>query len=293
MYNLTRGLFIVDKKKRYSIQRVIQMFCMYHHVKLDDKYLNRINDEEFFRFKKNEYTYLEFLDTTCNQLDKGDRELFQDEIVHIISLSKDRFADRDRNIPIKASILDPVIKTLKTVIILEQSSYTEDELFELFEDTLIANMVGCEFYRSRYEGKELPVDLDYDTAISIPILAYTLYKINPNRYSYLIVHNLELRDTFIDSIALNYDEDAYKTLGIMIYDELKEELLGTIGALGIDITIDISGFIHAGDELPIYTSADFHAILATYIKYCSSMQHKNEDVVIVPPSSIIYPYRKE
>ena len=275
MYNLTRGLFIVDKKKRYSIQRVIQMFCMYHHVKLDDKYLNRINDEEFFKFKKNEYTYLEFLDTTCNQLDKGDRELFQDEIVHIISLSKDRFADRDRNIPIKASILDPVIKTLKTVIILEQSSYTEDELFELFEDTLIANMVGCEFYRSRYEGKELPVDLDYDAAISIPTLAYTLYKINPNRYSYLIVHNLELRDTFIDSIALNYDDDAYKTLGIMIYDEIKEELLGTIGALGIDITIDISGFIHAGDELPIYTSADFHAILATYIKYCSSMQHKN------------------
>lgn len=275
MYNLTRGLFIVDKKKRYSIQRVIQMFCMYHHVKLDDKYLNRINDEEFFKFKKNEYTYLEFLDTTCNQLDKGDRELFQDEIVHIISLSKDRFDDRDRNIPIKASILDPVIKTLKTVIILEQSSYTEDELFELFEDTLIANMVGCEFYRSRYEGKELPVDLDYDAAISIPTLAYTLYKINPNRYSYLIVHNLELRDTFIDSIAVNYDDDAYKTLGIMIYDELKEELLGTIGALGIDITIDISGFIHAGDELPIYTSADFHAILATYIKYCSSMQHKN------------------
>lgn len=275
MYNLTRGLFIVDKRKRYSIQRVIQMFCMYHHVKLDDKYLNRINDEEFFKFKKNEYTYLEFLDTTCNQLDKGDRELFQDEIVHIISLSKDRFADRDRNIPIKASILDPVIKTLKTVIILEQSSYTEDELFELFEDTLIANMVGCEFYRSRYEGKELPVDLDYDAAISIPTLAYTLYKINPNRYSYLIVHNLELRDTFIDSIALNYDDDAYKTLGIMIYDELKEELLGTIGALGIDITIDISGFIHAGDELPIYTSADFHAILATYIKYCSSIQHKN------------------
>ena len=275
MYNLTRGLFIVDKKKRYSIQRVIQMFCMYHHVKLDDKYLNRINDEEFFKFKKNEYTYLEFLDTTCNQLDKGDRELFQDEIVHIISLSKDRFADRDRNTPIKASILDPVIKTLKTVIILEQSSYTEDELFELFEDTLIANMVGCEFYRSRYEGKELPVDLDYDAAISIPTLAYTLYKINPNRYSYLIVHNLELRDTFIDSIALNYDDDAYKTLGIMIYDELKEELLGTIGALGIDITIDISGFIHAGDELPIYTSADFHAILATYIKYCSSIQHKN------------------
>ena len=275
MYNLTRGLFIVDKKKRYSIQRVIQMFCMYHHVKLDDKYLNRINDEEFFKFKKNEYTYLEFLDTTCNQLDKGDRELFQDEIVHIISLSKDRFDDRDRNIPIKASILDPVIKTLKTVIILEQSSYTEDELFELFEDTLIANMVGCEFYRSRYEGKELPVDLDYDAAISIPTLAYTLYKINPNRYSYLIVHNLELRDTFIDSIALNYDDDAYESLGIMIYDELKEELLGTIGALGIDITIDISGFIHAGDELPIYTSADFHAILATYIKYCSSMQHKN------------------
>lgn len=275
MYNLTRGLFIVDKKKRYSIQRVIQMFCMYHHVKLDDKYLNRINDEEFFKFKKNEYTYLEFLDTTCNQLDKGDRELFQDEIVHIISLSKDRFDDRDRNIPIKASILDPVIKTLKTVIILEQSSYTEDELFELFEDTLIANMVGCEFYRSRYEGKELPVDLDYDAAISIPTLAYTLYKINPNRYSYLIVHNLELRDTFIDSIALNYDDDAYKTLGIMIYDELKEELLGTIGALGVDITIDISGFIHAGDELPIYTSADFHAILATYIKYCSSIQHKN------------------
>lgn len=275
MYNLTRGLFIVDKKKRYSIQRVIQMFCMYHHVKLDDKYLNRINDEEFFKFKKNEYTYLEFLDTTCNQLDKGDRELFQDEIVHIISLSKDRFADRDKNIPIKASILDPVIKTLKTVIILEQSSYTEDELFELFEDTLIANMIGCEFYRSRYEGKELPVDLDYDAAISIPTLAYTLYKINPNRYSYLIVHNLELRDTFIDSIALNYDDDAYKTLGIMIYDEIKEELLGTIGALGIDITIDISGFIHAGDELPIYTSADFHAILATYIKYCSNMQHKN------------------
>lgn len=281
MYNLTRGLFIVDKKKRYSIQRVIQMFCMYHHVKLDDKYLNRINDEEFFKFKKNEYTYLEFLDTTCNQLDKGDRELFQDEIVHIISLSKDRFADRDRNIPIKASILDPVIKTLKTVIILEQSSYTEDELFELFEDTLIANMVGCEFYRSRYEGKELPVDLDYDAAISIPTLAYTLYKINPNRYSYLIVHNLELRDTFIDSIAVNYDDDAYKTLGIMVYDELKEELLGTIGALGIDITIDISGFIHAGDELPIYTSADFHAILATYIKYCSNMQHKNS--VLVPP----------
>ena len=275
MYNLTRGLFIVDKKKRYSIQRVIQMFCMYHHVKLDDKYLNRINDEEFFKFKKNEYTYLEFLDTTCNQLDKGDRELFQDEIVHIISLSKDRFDDRDRNIPIKASILDPVIKTLKTVIILEQSSYTEDELFELFEDTLIANMVGCEFYRSRYEGKELPVDLDYDAAISIPTLAYTLYKINPNRYSYLIVHNLELRDTFIDSIALNYDDDAYKTLGIMVYNELKEELLGTIGALGVDITIDISGFIHAGDELPIYTSADFHAILATYIKYCSSIQHKN------------------
>ena len=282
MYNLTRGLFIVDKKKRYSIQRVIQMFCMYHHVKLDDKYLNRINDEEFFKFKKNEYTYLEFLDTTCNQLDKGDRELFQDEIVHIISLSKDRFADRDRNIPIKASILDPVIKTLKTVIILEQSSYTEDELFELFEDTLIANMVGCEFYRSRYEGKELPVDLDYDAAISIPTLAYTLYKINPNRYSYLIVHNLELRDTFIDSIALNYDDDAYKTLGIMIYDELKEELLGTIGALGIDITVDISGFIHAGDELPIYTSADFHAILATYIKYCSSIQHKN--AVLVSPT---------
>jgi len=275
MYNLTRGLFIVDKKKRYSVQRVIQMFCMYHHVKLDDKYLNRINDEEFFKFKKNEYTYLEFLDTTCNQLDKGDRELFQDEIVHIISLSKDRFADSDRNIPIKASILDPVIKTLKTVIILEQSSYTEDELFELFEDTLIANMVGCEFYRSRYEGKELPVDLDYDAAISVPTLAYTLYKINPNRYSYLIVHNLELRDTFIDSIALNYDDDAYKTLGIMNYNEIKEELLGTIGALGIDITIDISGFIHAGDELPIYTSADFHAILATYIKYCSSMQHKN------------------
>lgn len=282
MYNLTRGLFIVDKKKRYSIQRVIQMFCMYHHVKLDDKYLNRINDEEFFKFKKNEYTYLEFLDTTCNQLDKGDRELFQDEIVHIISLSKDRFADRDKNIPIKASILDPVIKTLKTVIRLEESSYTEDELFELFEDTLIANMVGCEFYRSRYEGKELPVDLDYDAAISIPTLAYTLYKINPNRYSYLIVHNLELRDTFIDSIALNYDDDAYKTLGIMIYDELKEELLGTIGALGIDITIDISGFIHAGDELPIYTSADFHAILATYIKYCSSMQHKN--AVLVSPT---------
>ena len=282
MYNLTRGLFIVDKKKRYSIQRVIQMFCMYHHVKLDDKYLSRINDEEFFKFKKNEYTYLEFLDTTCNQLDKGDRELFQDEIVHIISLSKDRFADRDKNIPIKASILDPVIKTLKTVIRLEESSYTEDELFELFEDTLIANMVGCEFYRSRYEGKELPVDLDYDAAISIPTLAYTLYKINPNRYSYLIVHNLELRDTFIDSIALNYDDDAYKTLGIMIYDELKEELLGTIGALGIDITIDISGFIHAGDELPIYTSADFHAILATYIKYCSSMQHKN--AVLVSPT---------
>lgn len=106
-------------------------------------------------------------------------------------------------------------------------------------------------------------------------MAYTLYKINPNRYSYLIVHNLELRDTFIDSIALNYDDDAYKTLGIMIYDELKEELLGTIGALGIDITIDISGFIHAGDELPIYTSADFHAILVTYIKYCSNMQHEN------------------